>query len=552
MADDETVSLSFGQELGEFSGEWGLPGGYEPIFAIHANLQNAQPLIEMALASSQEDMGEVRPMLEQAGVLGEGAMVFDMAVGSNGSEALTRGTFHGLREHAEAMGIPRDVTLDSGFLSLIPGDATYVTAGVFDLGFMKQMMQMPEVQQGLAQVNEELGIDLEADVINQIGQRGLLYQSDRTGGGGILSTIVVLELVDGAQFGRAHRRLVDAANDAAAETVAGMTQGFGGVEIKSRRSDGVEFFTLTFPGLPIPAEISWTIHGDHLMLALSPRSLVEAMSQAGGNGESFADNDMLEEMTGRAGAELVSVQYTDAPRFARQGYWLVSTLCAGASNALRTTEGPDPGIPLPAFNDFIEGIEPTMMVSYWDGDDMKISGRSDASVLVSLAGSSGAILGPLAIAAAAGAVLPAMGEAREAARQVQSAAQLRQFGMAINMYAADHNDRLPESIDDLMPYLGNQEMPASPLGPASDGGSDYAIRSDLGGDSIQSVAYTAQTFAAIDRAAVVNGEEQVAVVFMDGHVEQLFTWQLTDMLAEEYNRGAFEAFGLPDWLNPGF
>jgi prepilin-type processing-associated H-X9-DG protein len=366
----------------------------------------------------------------------------------------------------------------------------------------------------------------------------------------MLSTIVVIELEDAEQFGRAHRRLVNAANDAAADAVPAMTQGMGGVEITSRRSDGVEFFTLTFPGLPIPAEVCWTIHGDHLMAALSPRSLVEAMSQAGGDGESFADNPMLRDMAGGAGAELVSVQYTDAPRFARQGYWLVNTMCAALSNALRTGDGADPGIPLPAFNDFIEGIEPTMMVSYWDGDDMKINGRSDASVLVNLAGSSGAILGPLAVGAAAGAALPALGEARETARQTVSMANLRQVTMAMMMYSADNRDRVPESIDDLAEYLSIDL--ASPLGPSIDGGPDYAIRSDLGGSNAARIADPATTLAAIDRASVVNGGEKVLVAFFDGHVESIYSWELSDLLAQEQNRGAFEAFGLPDWLNPGF
>lgn len=550
---DGAFDLAFGPQLADITLSPNLPDGYTPLLLIHANLQNAQPLIEMAL-SQAPDADQARPMLENSGILGQDALIFDLAVGHNNTDSLLSATLHDARPRAAAMGIPQDVSLDHAFLSLIPADATHVTAGVFDLSTIDQVLDMPEVQDGLEQINAELGIDAVEDVLHQIGHRVVLYQSDTTGGGGVLSSVLILELNDPARFARAHRRIVDAANDLIAQQLQNAPSSGPfqpSVEIRPRRVDGVEFFTLTWPGLPIPAEISWVVHEDNLMLALSPRSLLEAIAQADDDGASFADSPALAHFGG-ADPGILSISFTDAPRFAVQGYSLVNLLCAGLSNALRTTDGPDPGIPLPAFNDFIRGVEPNIMVSRWNHNDLTIKGRGDASLLVNLAGSSGSIIGPMAIASAAGALLPALEQARASATEAKAMSQLRGVVMASVMYSAEHQDHIAPSLDHIREYLGDASLLSSPLGPCIDGSLDYAIRTDLGDTIMSQLHAPDQTLAAIDRASAINGAEKILVGFFDGHVEAIYSWQLTELLAQEPNHGAYEAFELPDWMNPGF
>jgi len=553
---NDTINLAVGLPLPPSDLQIDLPEGYTPTFAIHANLQNAQPFIEMALAQAPEQE-QARQMMELFGILGDDALILDFAVGHNDTDSYFHGTLHGAKARAQAMGVPQGVTIDAEFLSLIPADTTQLIAGVFDLSFLDEVLDMPEAQDGLAQVNQQLGIDIRDDILNAIGNRAAIYQSDRTGGGGILSSVLIVELEDPASFARAHKRLVGQANDLVAEQIAanptpGSIQ--PSVEITTRRMDGVEFFTLVFPGLPIPAEISWTIHENHLMAALSPRSLIEAMAQADGDAGSFASSPVLRGLVGAEldRANLLSVSYTDAPRFAVQGYSLVNLFCSGLTNALRTTDGVDPGVPLPPFNEFIEGIEPTITISRWQGENLTWTGRSDASMLVNLAGSSGSILGPLAIGGAAGALMPALEQARESATQAKAQSHLRQVSIAMMTYSAENQDDLPGSIDDIHEYVGDIALLSSPLGPCIDGSPDYAIRTDLDHDRVSDIADPSLTLAAIDRASLVNGAEMVIVAFFDGHVEAIYTWQLTDLLAQDANRGAYESFGLPDWMNPGF
>jgi len=53
-----------------------------------------------------------------------------------------------------------------------------------------------------------------------------------------------------------------------------------------------------------------------------------------------------------------------------------------------------------------------------------------------------------------GVLLPALGAARNSARQVMSQAQMRQIGMALEMYASDNQGAFPEAGADLRQRLG--------------------------------------------------------------------------------------------------
>lgn len=546
--DDGHMTLSYG-DLPDAHIDWGMPAGTTPLFGLHINFRNAQPLIEMAIAQSP-DPDQVEHMLAQSGILGPNALVIDMAAGHNDRGGVLAGTVHGARANITALGIPENTTLDRNFLALIPHDATYVSAGVFSMAQLDQVFELPEARDALAEFEDRFGVDLMGDVVDQIGNRFAVYQSDATGGGGMLSTVMVMELKDARRFARAHDRLIEHANGFIAQALE-RDDVPGGIEIRTNAAGGHAYYTLTFPGLPIPAEISWTIHDNRLMAALSPRSLLEAMSQSAGRDRSFANAPAFMAAAGRDADGILSINYNDTPRFAAQGYSIMSLLAAGLSNAVRTQDGAEPAIVMPAYNDFMRGIQPSMTIARWDADDIRIHGTFDGSLLANVAGTPSTLVAPLVGAAAAGAVLPAIEKARESAREVQAASNLRQLATAMHVYAADNRDRVPEDMDDLAQYLDGAAL-ASPFGPCYDGSPDFAIRVDLGGSRMERLQNPATTLAAIDRAMVINSLEKVAVAFFDGHVEVIYSWEFSDMLAQEQNRGAFEAFALPDWMNPGF
>ncbi|MGV6814099.1 MAG: hypothetical protein ACWA5W_03705, partial [Phycisphaerales bacterium] len=370
--------------------------------------------------------------------------------------------------------------------------------------------------------------------------------SESTGGGGLLSAVMMFELNDTQGFGNAHQKLVDKINDLAAAEVDGYAR------IQSWDIGGIHSFTITAPGLPIPIEPSWAITNDLLIVALSPGSLQVAVGQQFGASESILDNPSFQKavLSRMPGGEAHAITYFDAPRLAKKGYGMTSMLTSAIANAARSPKNPDRvvGSIMPDFNHFIEDIEPSGTVSWWDGDDYRMHYIGDESSLVQMSAALGTIAdvqGLVVPALAAGVLLPALDKAQERAKSLKSVTNIRSLAQRVIIYASNNNEQFPESIEILVDEgLIFEGMLESPFGPAPDGGADYAIR--LGMD-YESAMYDARVVIAIDRAMVLGGEDHIPVGFADSHVEEFSFEELIELLSRPENEGAAEAFDL-DWV----
>ena len=152
-----------------------------------------------------------------------------------------------------------------------------------------------------------------------------------------------------------------------------------------------------------------------------------------------------------------------------------------------------------------------------------------------------------------GILLPALGAARNSARDSVDWSSLRQVGLAMHGYAADHDDILPTHPRELTPYLVNLVQPQSacisahhdpgtPLdrgdstGPAVRYGSYVFL---LMGTSTDSIQYPSQTVLAY-RASGSNSQRQRAVLFADGHCQLMLDQDLRDMLPPEVDVDALD------------
>ena len=531
-----------------------LPAGVTPILSGRIDIGT------MIQTFAPPDMlEEFQQQLEAAGPLGgmnpvmaflsPDAPAIEFGVGVNEHEMHMTTRLIGAADQMEALGLSNEFSFNAEMFRRIPYDTVRLSAFQTNIGSTLEAIEMVLEDVGsdeYAQFSEDLGVDLIDDVLAKFGDRGMFYQSESTGGGGLLSAVMMFELNDAPGFGNAHQKLVEKINELAAAEVDGYAR------IQSRDIGGIHSFTMTTPGLPIPIEPSWAITNDSLIIALSPGALEVAVGQQYGAGESILENPSFQKavLSRMPGGKAHAINYFDAPRLARKGYGMTSMLTSAIANAARSPKNPDRvvGSIMPAFNSFVDDIEPSGSVSWWDGDDYRMHVVGDESSLVQLSVAVGTIAdvqGLVVPALAAGVLLPALDKAQERANSLKSATTVRSLTQGVIIYASNNNDQFPDSIKALVDEgVISEDMLESPFGPAADGGEDYAIR--LGMD-YESAMFDARFVIAIDRAMVLSGEDHIPVGFADAHVNEFSFEELIELLSRPENEGAANAFDL-DWV----
>lgn len=520
---------------------YGLPAGATPLVSGRIDVNGLLNMFAPGMAEEFEAQVTMMGMGPAGMFFGEDAVIVEFAAGADDEQMHFISRLIGAKRAMANAGTTPELFTGSD-LRAIPADAVRVSAMQTNIGAALQSVETAMAMSGedyLAEFNAEVGVDLMDDVLANIGDRVIYYQSETTGGGGLLSAVALIDLRDAGRLGRAHQKLVDKLNELAEDNIDGYAR------VQRRSFGGAEIFTMTAPGLPIPIEPSWAIHGERLVIALSPVSIEAALAQLSPRASgSVMDNPqfkaaVLSRMP-REGA--ASVNYIDAPRMAAKGYGLTNMLTSAIANAARSPSEPGrvQGALMPQFTSFVRGVQPMGSLSVWDGDDLVTRYSGDRSILVQMAAGLGTVAdvqGVMFPALAAGVMLPAIGKARQRANELKSSTQLRSIAQAMMIYGTNNNDQPPKSVQELIDlgYL-EPEILVSPMGSAYDGGPDYAVR--LTEDAVSS--FDARYIMGIDRAAYVNGEWFVGVAFADAHVERMDRAQLDEMLAQPRNKGAAE------------
>ncbi|MHA7813128.1 MAG: hypothetical protein ACX94C_07035 [Phycisphaerales bacterium] len=514
----------------------GLPDGATPIMSGRVDFDG---LVQMFAPQMAEELRMQSEMFMGGGAamfIGPDASILEFAVGVDDESMHMVSRMLGAKASMEAMGMGEKVLFTKRDLRAVPQDAVQFQAMPTNIKGMLDTMRMAMEMSGDDAI-EEIGVNLFDDILANIGDRAMYYQSEVTGGGGLSSLVLMVDLRDADGMADAHGKLVQRLNQLAADEIDGYAR------VHTWDVDGTDGFSMTAPGLPIPFEPSWAISQGKLVFTLSPMALSESLAQLNGRRDTSILNDasfqsaVLSRMPGEGA---VSLYYTDAPRMAAKGYGMTNMLTSALANAARSPEHPDrvEGSLMPSYHDFVSGIAPMGGVSAWDGDDLVSQYFGDRSVLVQLSAGLGTVADLQALivpAFAAGAMLPALGQARERANQLKSATQLRSIAQGLIVYGSNNDDQPPVSVDVLIDQgILTRDIFVSPQGSAWDGGPDYTVR--LTEDAVSS--FNAQYIVGIDRAAYVNGEWIVNVAFADAHVEALNRSYIEEILQDELNEGA--------------
>lgn len=521
---------------------YGLPAEATPTASMRVDLER---LGSFLLPMMEADEPEMAALVEASGWLGENAPAIEYSAGTTDRHVVGWfGVIGGRELFSRYTG---GATVPGSVFKAVPEDASLVSAAAFELDWILGMIDEAAAESGedpFGEIQEFLGVDVRNDLLANLGPRWIYYQSGTTGGHGLLSSVMHVELQDPEAFASAHEAIVELANQMAAENANGY------VRVRSWELEGTEVFSLTFPGLPIPMEPTWTVRGDRLIAALSPAGMRGALAQMNPGGRSVMDRDDFRadviDVWPDGGA--LSATWVESGAMAAEGYGATSMLLSGLANAVRSPASPErsAGVLMPGYADFMSGIENYVEIGWWEGDDVVYASRGDRSMLVQMAmliGAFGELQQLYVPAMGAGVMLPALGKARESAKQAKSASQVRSLVMALIMYGNDHDLQVPPNIDALIEggYI-SRNMLSSAYGEAFDG-PDIGIRLDLPGEEMYS--HDASLIVAIDRSMLYySGDTNVG--FADGHIEYLTYWDLENYLEMEVNAGAREALGIED------
>lgn len=527
----------------------GLPGDVKPVMTFALDMQKLQPLMEMMMAQAGDgpDAQMIRTQLATAGLYGPNAGELVAAIGHGKDRTYGWGKYTNYRKLLEASGSLPDGSLTSADLKRVPADATYAQVSKVNLSGIMNMIKSATSQAMQAQgmggddaaadpfkfVEDATGINPQRDIVDHLGQTMGSYMSDSTGGGGLASLVMFVEVKNAQALEATRARVRGMINQ------IGQSEAKGYVRVAERDMKGNKVLALTFPGLPIPLEICSTIADGYLYVAGSTNALQAAVAQGKSGRDSLMDNKHFKEMGGHELKEAMQVSYIDTPRMIGQGYGLVSMGMTALGNAVRspTDVNRDAGEIMPSFAEMSKDAHASVSFMRLVGDDLIVTSQSDRSMLVNACGAAGAMGGMTGIIAAgalmAGVMAPSMTRAQEVAVDMQGMSNLRGVAMGFILYASNNQDALPKSIEDL---TGPGYIEQSMLN-----GQDYWL--NLKGAKTAEVQDPSQYVIAYDRAMLASGDT-VAVAFLDGHVEMLSAEDFRQLASANQHEGV--DFKLPN------
>lgn len=389
----DTLVVGTGLELGERElGNLDLPKGVAPAAAFRLDYGSLSDMLAMFGGPEATEAFRAAGLEDVViqGAIGHGA---------DRSFATVRMTDWVLA--ARTSGALPEGSIERAALELIPEDATVAIVARTKLGSITQALrgatEMGENMSGefqgvdpLAMLREFTGVDLEADVIGNLGDTVGLYTSDSTGGGGFFSGVAFVRVTNEAALRAALERLEGRVEGLAAD------QGLHGFALRHSQHEGADITTITVSGWPIPVEPSWAIQGGWFFASASVQGLRAALDQAARPDGDLLDNERFRDQVTGSLDDLVSLSFVDVPRFARDGYPLAAMLGAAVSNGISSAGEPNRGGTgiVPAYAQFVRGARATLALGRVEGEDLVVRSQGDRSLLVQMAGMVGA-MGPL-------------------------------------------------------------------------------------------------------------------------------------------------------------
>jgi hypothetical protein len=413
----------------------GLPTGVNPLLGMMIDFNQMQPLMDMAPMMVPNAAG----MLESFGLVGPDALKLEFGIGRGSDRMHLGGRITNYGKHFGDDLVAGGIR--AADLAVLPQDTVSAKITRFHLStFLNKMLDLagkmasptgagPDkestspLEQARAMSKMMLGIDPKTELIDYLGDTMTHYRSQSTGGGGLMSTVLLIELSNADGMATTLGTLSSRINAMASP----MTEGY--VQF-SNWSDPVcgEVISLVFPGVPVPIELSMVVKGDWLVTTLTPQAMIAACQQFSSK-TSLTHNSRFASSIGNKALGAVQVSFDDGPAQLSEGYGMMAGLMAAVSNYTRPRSDAKSGVvmTLPTYNELVKNARPCAMTVRSVGDDLVCTGTCDSSinVLMTSALANWSSMLPLVAPAALGVVLPAFEKGRESARHAAEAQRRR-------------------------------------------------------------------------------------------------------------------------------
>ncbi len=370
-----------------------LPAGVEPALAFKCDARGLQRILA---TFGGED---VASLLSLVG-LDRTVMQGGLAHGSDRTYGALRTL--GWVPSARANGSLPGGSLPRAVFDRIPADATAAWVGRADMGWIPRMLRrivqldaaeidLPEGTDPIEILATLTGFDLERDLLDALGESYGVYLADSTGGGGLYSAVAFLEVEDEELLSEALARMERMIEELADEDDEVPT-----IRVRHWIHGGARIATFALPGLPLPLELSYTVHDGWLVAAPSTQGIAAALDQAARPNRSLLDHPGFRAQAPGRLDDLVSLAFLDTPRFLRDGYPLTAMLGAALSQGLSSDAAPErvPPMLVPPLPALARDAQPCVALGRIAGEDLLVTWQSDRSMLVQMAGVLGA-MGPL-------------------------------------------------------------------------------------------------------------------------------------------------------------
>lgn len=368
--------------------------GLEPLVRARFDPAPLTPLVNMgvAMAGGGKEMNDAVKRFQDMGFIGDNAVKYSYYSGYTADRCVSVTVAEGAKKFASKTGMILE-PLSAAELKAIPADA--VSAGMMRYDWKSGATELldqlvandPEAAKGIAEVEGRIGLSLKNDVLPALGTTFGWYLAPSAGGRGIGSAVALIAIGDKAKFDAVNSRLTGMLN-----VLGASPQVKGYVRGRQWTQDGLNLSSLTFPGLPVPFELTYAATDKWLVLGFTPQAALAAVTQAAGKGDAgITTNAALAAMLPKD-KQLNSLTFVDTPKTMADGYQYVSLIGSAVANMVRSPAdaGREPGMIVPPFKALAEGAKATIKFSYLRGDDVISESHSDRSMLVNSAGMIGA------------------------------------------------------------------------------------------------------------------------------------------------------------------